>query len=143
MIRRLSRRPSSRRVHAFRRVYGVGLATVALLALTWPLAAQGPRTDGKAAVIPIEGVITDVLKGSVERRLEQARCVLCGHIHYPRRPDQAGKYNPLTVSLNFRGSNGWKLHQALTEQATKNSNTVEQEAMVYVVTCLRQLEEQI
>ncbi len=76
------------------------------------------------------------------RRLEQARCVLCGHIHYPRQTEQAGRYNPLVVPLNFRGPQGWKLHRDLVEQAAKKGNTPEGEAMLYVMTYLRVLEKE-
>jgi membrane-bound serine protease (ClpP class) len=51
----------------------VALGLTTLLVWTVPLPGQTPPASGKAAVIPIRGEITDVLRDSIERRLEQAR----------------------------------------------------------------------
>ncbi len=65
---RASRRPMRNRRRGL-----VVLGVTTLLVWTVPLPGQTPPGSDKAAVIPIRGEITDVLRDSLERRLEQAR----------------------------------------------------------------------
>lgn len=70
--------PRKRRTTGFRTNRGkiaraaAGIALPILLA-TIALSAGGPRRPGGAVVIPIRGDISDIMKGSIERRLAQAQ----------------------------------------------------------------------
>lgn len=48
-------------------------AAAVLLLVAWPLAAQSTRPAGTGALIPIRGVIDDIQRDSLERRIEEAR----------------------------------------------------------------------
>ncbi|MCK4341212.1 MAG: hypothetical protein KAY37_05750 [Phycisphaerae bacterium] len=56
---------------------GIGLGLGGVLAvgllLSGPLAAQSPSASSKGAVIPIRGIIDDIMRDSIERRLDEAR----------------------------------------------------------------------
>jgi membrane-bound serine protease (ClpP class) len=56
-----------------RALLGGGLVLVGLLIWAAPLAGQEPSPPGKAVIIPIKGTIDDVLRRSIERRLDEAR----------------------------------------------------------------------
>ena len=58
---------------SFRTKLGGGVALAALLLLTLPLAGQTATKDTQAAIVPIRGVINDVLRRSIERRIDEAR----------------------------------------------------------------------
>jgi membrane-bound serine protease (ClpP class) len=62
----------SRRDGLPRRILATGLLGLALLVAT-PLAAQETAPAPRAAVIPIVGPIDDILRDSIDRRLEDAR----------------------------------------------------------------------
>ncbi len=72
MNRRRSCRPTASG-GSRRTVAGCGFVLAALLATVVPLAGQDPPQPTKAAVIPIKGEISDVLRRSIERRLDEAR----------------------------------------------------------------------
>ena len=49
------------------------LAGVVVLLVSLPLVADTPQRPGRAVVIPISGEISDIMKGSIDRRLNLAR----------------------------------------------------------------------
>ena len=61
------------RSRATLRIRRAGFVGAALLLVTLPLLADPPTRSGQAVIVPIHGVISDVMKGSIERRLEKAR----------------------------------------------------------------------
>ncbi|MFQ5807538.1 MAG: nodulation protein NfeD [Phycisphaerae bacterium] len=56
-----------------RRIVGCGFVLAGLCAWAAPLIGQEPPPATKAVVIPIKGEINDVLRRSIERRLDEAR----------------------------------------------------------------------
>jgi len=68
----MSARRSATRLHIRRTVAGIYLSAAALLTVA-PLAAEGTRRSGRAFVVPIRGEINDVMRRSLERRVERAR----------------------------------------------------------------------
>jgi membrane-bound serine protease (ClpP class) len=71
MLRRRSTATRARRTRTA--VYRAATLLCAGFLLTFPLLAAAPGTPGGAVVIPIRGEISDVMKGSIERRLAEAR----------------------------------------------------------------------
>ena len=56
----------------------IGRALLVLAALTaglgaLPLGAQSTRPHSRGAIIPVDGIITDIMRDSLERRIEEAR----------------------------------------------------------------------
>lgn len=73
MNRRGQHPPGAARGAGHHRIAGCGLVLTALALCAAPLTGQEPLQPTKAAVIPIKGEINDVLRRSLERRLDQAR----------------------------------------------------------------------
>lgn len=68
------------RYQMVRRISVVGLALLACTLASLPLAAEQPVTPTSGIVIPIRGVIDEIMRDSIERRLDEARAAGAGTV---------------------------------------------------------------